>query len=373
MPAASESLPFAPATVEWFVRAFGEPTAAQSGAWQSISQGRHTLVVAPTGSGKTLAAFLSAIDTLAHDDVPADINHRCRVVYISPLKALASDIERNLRTPLVGIEHEFIRQKRSWPGIRAAVRTGDTPQSERTALVRNPPDILITTPESLYLMLTSSAREIFRGVTTVIIDEVHALAGNKRGAHLSLSLARLDDESESPIQRIGLSATVRPIATVARWLGGAHSEVAIVDPPSKKSWDIRVVVPVEDMSMIGSPTEDFSGSASGFQPQTSIWPHVESAITELISRQRSTIVFANSRRLAEKLTLNLNEAARSAREAADEHHSADEGSTHSPENADESVLARAHHGSVSKEQRAIIEEELKAGRLPAVVATSSLE
>ena len=372
------SLPFAPATAQWFTNAFGAPTTAQSGAWQSISDRQHTLVVAPTGSGKTLAAFLSAIDSLAHSPIPDDPSRRCRVVYISPLKALASDVERNLRSPLVGIEHEFTRLAQTWPQLRVGVRTGDTTQAERTSLVRNPPDILITTPESLYLMLTSLAREILSGVTTVIIDEVHAVAGTKRGAHLAMSLARLDalSAAEGGIQRIGLSATVRPLSAVAQWLHPT-AKVQIVNPRSEKKWDLSVVVPVEDMSLMGQPVTEFSGSAAGAPQHTSIWPHVESRIAELIASKNSTIVFANSRRLAERLTMNLNDVAAQAwaSETADSDvaGAGDSEGVSTSGDAVEHLLARAHHGSVSKEQRSIIEEALKAGQLPAVVATSSLE
>ena len=202
---------FSPATREWFTGTFGEPTPAQEGAWESISEGRHTLVVAPTGSGKTLSAFLWALDRLASTPRPDDVDRRCRVLYVSPMKALAVDVERNLRSPLVGIGQSARRLGIAVPDVTVGVRSGDTPSADRRKLVAEPPDILITTPESLYLMLTSQASETLRGVHTVIVDEVHAVAATKRGAHLAVSLERLDALLEQPAQRIGHSATVRPI------------------------------------------------------------------------------------------------------------------------------------------------------------------
>ncbi len=246
---------FSEATRAWFESAFAEPTPAQAQAWQAIGKGENTLVIAPTGSGKTLAAFLWAIDRLASEPLPADPRRRCRVLYISPLKALAVDVERNLRSPLTGVRHAARRLGLPEPDITVGVRTGDTAADERRKLSARPPDILITTPESLFLMLTSQARESLRGVETVIVDEVHALAGGKRGAHLALSLERLDalrtgeDEQPSvrPGQRIGLSATVRPPEEVATFLGGALP-VTIVAPASEKRLDLTIVVPVEDMA-----------------------------------------------------------------------------------------------------------------------------
>ncbi|MCA0253638.1 MAG: ATP-dependent helicase [Actinobacteria bacterium] len=398
---------FSPATAEWFRSNFAAPTPAQAGAWESISAGQHALVVAPTGSGKTLAAFLWALDRLA--TTPADEpGHRCRVLYISPLKALAVDVERNLRAPLVGIDHAAARLGRPRPEIRVGVRSGDTPADERRNFTRNPPDILITTPESLFLLLTSAAREALRGIETVILDEVHAVAGTKRGAHLALSLERLDALLPQPAQRIGLSATVRPIEEVARFLAGGRP-VDIVAPPSEKRWQLDVVVPVPDLAAIGDATGDLSGAATADPQRTSVWPHVEERILDQVMAHRSTLVFANSRRLAERLTARLNELwwERTTGESPDEVGSggferiyrpnrdrppaeamgqagATRGSpTQLSADADRpqpgtsqgapGVVARAHHGSVSREQRQQIEEDLKSGRLPAVVATSSLE
>ncbi|MGQ2916442.1 ATP-dependent helicase, partial [Microbacterium aurantiacum] len=402
---------FGPATRDWFRGAFAAPTTAQAGAWEAISAGRHALVVAPTGSGKTLSAFLWAIDRVFRekpipppeeatgrkkrprpDDTPAT-----RVLYISPLKALGVDVERNLRSPLVGIEQSARRHGIAVPPVRVGVRSGDTPASERRSLVQDPPDILITTPESLYLMLTSAAGETLRGVHTVIVDEVHAVAATKRGAHLAVSLERLDALLDAPAQRIGLSATVRPIDEVARFLGGA-APVEIVAPPASKAFDMKVIVPVDDMlnppPAPGSdppPTaktadtdaapidEDWFGDGSTASPTTeitgSVWPHVEEAIVDRILHQRSTIVFCNSRRLAERLTGRLNEiyAERLGLDLPDPTVPAQMMAQAGATSGVDPVLAKAHHGSVSKEQRAIVEDELKSGVLRCVVATSSLE
>ncbi|WP_270887662.1 ATP-dependent helicase [Pedococcus sp. 5OH_020] len=384
---------FSPATSEWFRGSFSSPTAAQAGAWDAISSGHHALVVAPTGSGKTLSAFLWALDRLATEPVPAERLRRCRVLYISPMKALAVDVERNLRSPLVGIGHAATRLGVPPPSITVSVRSGDTPAQERRAFARTPTDVLITTPESLFLLLTSQAREALAGVQTVILDEVHAVAGTKRGAHLALSLERLDAMLDTPAQRIGLSATVQPVKEVARFLAGGRP-VEVVQPQSTKEWDLDVVVPIPDMSALGEVQEtDLSGPAAGAERRASIWPHVEERIVDLISEHRSTLVFANSRRLAERLTTRLNEIWQERLdEAAAEQEAPDTLSARSAVTAGHTsrtpaemmaqagaskgapaVLARAHHGSVSKEQRQVIEEELKAGRLPAVVATSSLE
>ena len=343
---------FSPATRAWFTGAFAGPTSAQDQAWRAIGKGEDTLVVAPTGSGKTLAAFLWAIDRLASAPPPADRKRRCRVLYVSPLKALAVDIERNLRSPLAGIGQAAQRLGLPEPEVQVAVRTGDTAADERRRLAARPPDILITTPESLFLLLTSQARETLRGVETVIVDEVHAVAGNKRGAHLALSLERLDAlAAEGRAQRVGLSATVRPAEEVATFLGGARA-VTVVQPPSPKRIELDVVVPVEDMTDLETAQ---GGDDDDPVARRSIWPHVEERVLDLIETHRSTIVFANSRRLAERLCGRLNEMA--AERSGDE----------------ERVVARAHHGSVSRQERSEIEEALKQGRMPAVVATSSLE
>ncbi|MFJ9809286.1 ATP-dependent helicase [Streptomyces sp. NPDC101158] len=363
---------FSPATRGWFTGAFTAPTAAQEGAWQAIGAGADVLVVAPTGSGKTLAAFLASLDRLAAAPPPADAKKRCRVLYVSPLKALAVDVERNLRSPLTGIRQESVRLGLPEPDVKVGIRSGDTPPAERRALATRPPDILITTPESLFLMLTSATRDALAGVETVILDEVHAIAGTKRGAHLALSLERLDELLPRPARRIGLSATVRPVEEVARYLS-PQRKVEIVQPPSGKEFDLSVVVPVEDMGELGgSPASE---SAEGGE-RPSIWPQVEERITDLVQAHRSTIVFANSRRLAERLCNRLNEIAyeRATGEAVPEGAPPAEVMAQSgAAKGAPALLARAHHGSVSKEQRAQVEEDLKAGRLPAVVATSSLE
>ncbi|MCU1540969.1 MAG: box helicase, partial [Arthrobacter sp.] len=416
---------FSRPTRDWFLGAFSAPTPAQNGAWNAISSGSHALVVAPTGSGKTLAAFLWALDRLlvSAPAVPEELpgldaakgtrrkapKRNTRVLYISPLKALGVDVERNLRAPLIGITQTAKRLGLPAPLITVGVRSGDTPASDRRALLSHPPDILITTPESLFLMLTSKARETLSEVDTIIVDEVHAVAGTKRGAHLAVSLERLDALLPKPAQRIGLSATVEPKELVAQFLAGS-APVDIVAPPSKKNWDLTVSVPVEDMSDLQGAAGAFdSGPASGLQPQASIWPHVEEKIVDLVLANQSTIVFANSRRLAERLTARLNEiyaerqllaagggwdevgAAAQDREgrgpeeppagaasvparqptstATPAHMMAQAGSTAGTD----PVLARAHHGSVSKDQRALIEDDLKSGRLRCVVATSSLE
>jgi ATP-dependent Lhr-like helicase len=366
---------FSPATRAWFTGAFAEPTPAQIGAWEFIAAGRDGLVVAPTGSGKTLAAFLWALDQLARQPIPEQATRRCRVLYVSPLKALAVDVERNLRSPLTGIRGAALRLGLPEPAVTVGTRSGDTPADERRRFGTAPPDVLITTPESLFLILTSKARESLRGVQTVILDEIHAVAGTKRGAHLALSLERLDQLLESPAQRIGLSATVRPAAEVARFLC-ATRPVTIVAPPSTKRFDLEVVVPVPDMGELGAPTGEFAGSAAGEGQRASIWPAVEERIVDLVTAHDATIVFANSRRLAERLTARLNEIA--WERANDTQLESDLGATQVAAQAGASAgapaeIARAHHGSVSKEQRALIEDALKSGRLPAVVATSSLE
>ncbi|MFR9775467.1 ATP-dependent helicase [Micromonospora sp. MS34] len=391
---------FGSATREWFGAAFAAPTAAQAGAWRSVAAGRNALVVAPTGSGKTLAAFLWSLDRLAKESPPAETRHRCRVLYVSPLKALAVDVERNLRAPLAGIRQAATRLGLTPPDITVGMRTGDTPADERRAFARTPPDILITTPESLFLLLTSAARDSLRGVRTVIVDEVHAVAGTKRGAHLALSLERLDALLETPAQRIGLSATVRPIDVCARFLGGARP-VDVVQPRSGKTIEVSVQVPVEDMTRLDeqeSPEDDLGGIGPR---RASIWPAVEERVFSLIRSHRSTIVFTNARRSAERLCARLNELAAEELAAASTAAGSRTAQGGGPDAAGASggpagplraprqpaemmaqsgaatgappVIARAHHGSVSREERKHIEEALKSGQLPAVVATSSLE
>ncbi|MBA2309774.1 MAG: DEAD/DEAH box helicase, partial [Pseudonocardiales bacterium] len=392
---------FSPATRDWFSGAFDAPTAAQTGAWAAAQAGKHALVVAPTGSGKTLAAFLWALDRLAASPPPADPKRRCRVLYVSPLKALAVDVQRNLRSPLAGIRQAAHRLGTPAPDITVGMRTGDTPADQRRSFARTPPDVLVTTPESLFLLLTSAARDSLRGVETVIVDEVHAVAATKRGAHLALSLERLDQLLDKPAQRIGLSATVRPVDEVATFLAGARP-VEVVQPPSEKTIEVTVEVPIPDFTALdagvaghphpghapGSTDEEIIGAASGSAQRASIWPAVERRLLDLVRQHRSTIVFANSRRLAERLTARLNELARD--DAADaaaadlEVQDLDEPGEPSEFPAEAIgqsgigggapvTVARAHHGSMAREQRTLVEEELKAGLLPAVVATSSLE
>src|SRR5881275_3298304 len=297
---------FRPETRAWFERNFAAPTPAQAKGWPAIAGGGHVLIQAPTGSGKTLAAFLSAIDRLT-----ASPGHGLRVLYVSPLKALNYDVERNLRGPLAGLRSE----------LRVAVRTGDTPQKERAAMLREPPDILITTPESLFLLLTSRARETLRSVRTAVVDEVHAVAGTKRGTHLALSLERLQRLVGESVQRIGLSATQRPLDEIGRFVAGGR-EIELVDAGRAKELDLRVVVPLDDMR---EPEE-----------QQSIWPSIYPEILELVRAHHSTIVFVNNRRLAERLALRLNDLAAAA-----------EGGVASKQ----VEIARAHHGSLAREQR----------------------
>ncbi|WP_368886202.1 DEAD/DEAH box helicase [Rothia mucilaginosa] len=442
---------------DWFRATFSAPTAAQEGAWESIRNGNNTLIIAPTGSGKTLAAFLWALDAL-HREHEAGTAGGTRILYISPLKALGADVERNLRAPLAGITR-LSGNDTGEPSISVGVRSGDTPARERRQLISNPPDILITTPESLYLMLTSAARNTLAGVTTVIVDEIHNLAATKRGAHLAVSLERLDALLTKPTQRIGLSATVENPEAVARFLGGIQP-VTIMSRPVAKEWDLRLSVPVPDMAALGgandygqglySPSEyapsevqGGGGSAStGSQqgvaqpassapnapasapytledaigvfpgqeiaketgqanpaqqgdntapkntltipeyslretpdserPETSIWPRVQERIVDHIENNRSTIVFVNSRGLAEKLTAALNDI-HLRRVLAKQAISPEDYAAGICDIAEVPPLARAHHGSVSKEQRTLIEEALKGGTLRCVVATSSLE
>ncbi|PFG18062.1 ATP-dependent Lhr-like helicase [Propionicimonas paludicola] len=375
---------FSEATKAWFTGSYAAPTAAQAGAWTAISSGEHALVVAPTGSGKTLAAFLWALDRLSTGPAP-EPTKRCRVLYISPLKALANDVERNLQRPLAGIAAAAAERGLPEPSVRVAVRSGDTPSAERRSFTRQPPDILITTPESLFLLLTSAARSALAGIETVIVDEIHAVAGTKRGAHLALSLERLDALLEHPAQRIGLSATVRPVAEVARFLAGGRP-VRVVDPPLAKRWELSVVVPFPDLADLDRGTE--TATSASPELRSSTWPRIEERIVDEIAAHTSTLVFVNSRRLAERLTARLNELwlerteagtapellrgwgshATAGRRAPAEVMAQSAISEGAPP-----VLARAHHGSVSREEREQIETDLKAGRLAAVVATSSLE
>ncbi len=351
---------FSPVARAWFESAFEAPTDAQERGWDAISQGAHTLVLAPTGSGKTLAAFLWALDRLVSEPPVADPKRRLRVLYVSPLKALTYDVERNLRAPLAGMAVEASRRGLPTPDVRVGIRTGDTPQSDRRDIARHPPDVLVTTPESLYLMLTSGARDVLRSVEYVIVDEIHSVAATKRGAHLALSLERLERLTNRPPQRIGLSATQRPLDEVARFLGGRHRvdgtgdwaarPVSVVDAGVRKQLKLEVIVPVDDMGELGKVIPDvLAGPAAGDpEVRTSIWPAIHPVLLDLIRSHTSTLIFVNSRRLAERLAARLNDL------AGEE-------------------LVRAHHGSIAREQRLDIEDQLKAGKLPALVATSSLE
>ena len=434
---------------DWFRATFSAPTAAQEGAWENIRNGNNTLIIAPTGSGKTLAAFLWALDAL-HREHEAGTAGGTRILYISPLKALGADVERNLRAPLAGITR-LSGNNTGEPSISVGVRSGDTPARERRQLISNPPDILITTPESLYLMLTSAARNTLAGVTTVIVDEIHNLAATKRGAHLAVSLERLDALLEKPAQRIGLSATVENPEAVARFLGGIQP-VTIMSRPVAKEWDLRLSVPVPNMAALGGandygqglyapseyapseapggegsasagspvgaarpissavdipasapytledaigvfpgqanparqsdntapkntltiPEESLRETADSERPETSIWPRVQERIVDHIENNRSTIVFVNSRGLAEKLTAALNDI-HLRRVLTQRGIDPEDYVAGICDIAEVPPLARAHHGSVSKEQRTLIEEALKGGTLRCVVATSSLE
>jgi ATP-dependent helicase Lhr and Lhr-like helicase len=376
---------FSPAARAWFTGAFAAPTEVQERGWRAVASGGHTLMTAPTGSGKTLAAFFWCLDRLLQEPPPLAAE-RCRVLYVSPLKALAVDVERNLRAPLVGLRLEAGRLGLPVPDLSASIRTGDTPAEERRALGRRPPDLLITTPESLYLMLTSAARETLASVRWVIVDEIHSVAATKRGAHLAISLERLCELTRAEPQRIGLSATQRPLEEVGRFLVGGGREVEIVDAGRRKTLEVRVEVPVEDMADLDRgapgtepplpaepPLPDGPAAQAAFpaepplqaeaplkggpaaawaaelpQPRRSIWPAIYPRVLELIREHRSTIVFVNSRRLAERLAARLNELA-----------------------GEELVLA--HHGSIAREQRILVEDRLKAGELRGLVATSSLE
>jgi ATP-dependent Lhr-like helicase len=360
---------------DWFVSSFAEPTPAQALAWPAIASGEHVLLSAPTGSGKTLAAFLWALDRLNAQPSARAEDMGVRVVYVSPLKALSYDIERNLRAPLRGIGAD----------VSVGIRTGDTSQAERAAMARKPPEILITTPESLYLILGSRARAMLSTVETVIVDEIHAVAAVKRGAHLALSLERLDEQARgasngADVQRVGLSATQSPLEEVGRFLAGPKRTVKVIDAGTPKPLDLRIHVPVESMSDLeGPPTgpsradplEPVPGSEA---TRNSIWPAIYPELLRLVREHRSTIVFVNNRRSAERVALRLNELAGKDLEEAALPGGLDvvpEGVPTPPVTPRE--IARAHHGSLSREERASIEEQLKAGELPCLVATSSLE
>src|SRR5436190_2749276 len=313
---------FTPQVRDWFARAFAEPTEAQRQAWPAIAGGHHVLLSAPTGSGKTLAAFLWGLDRLVAEPSRDDAR-KTRLVYVSPLKALSYDIERNLRAPLKGIGGD----------VKVALRTGDTPQRERQAMLRNPPDVLITTPESLYLMLTSRARKIFSGVDWVIVDEIHAVAQTKRGAHLALTLERLEHQAGQPVQRIGLSATQKPLDEVGRFLAGSGRDCELVDAGTFRKLDVAIEVPPSPLSTVCSHEQ---------------WAEIYARIAELVAEHRTTLIFVNTRKMAERIAGQLTRLL-----------------------GEEAVTS--HHGSLSRERRLDAEERLKAGKLRALVATASLE
>ncbi len=394
-PATDPLAAFSSATRDWFASSFAAPTPAQAQAWPAIASGEHVLLSAPTGSGKTLAAFLWAIDRLALEPSAGGV----RVLYVSPLKALSYDIERNLRVPLRGVGAE----------VTVGIRTGDTSQAERAAMARKPPDILITTPESLYLILGSRARTMLASVETVIVDEIHAVASTKRGAHLALTLERLDEfarasslssrarghagtedvegktPQESPhareIQRVGLSATQNPLEEVGRFLVGPTRQVKILDAGVRKPLDLRILVPVNSMSELASASsgaDPLEPVVGGEATRNSIWPAIYPELLSLVREHRSTIVFVNNRRSAERVALRLNELATAESQSSGEPPGDGlDGSSGVPLSQPGQVapgeIARAHHGSLSREERTTIEEQLKAGTLPCLVATSSLE
>src|SRR3954465_5450711 len=345
---------FHPAVREWFRTSFPAPTPAQDGAWPPIRGGENTLLMAPTGSGKTLAAFLASIDSLIQRPAGG-----CRVVYVSPLKALAIDVERNLRAPITGIGHAAERLGLPFREPTVATRTGDTPARERARFSKTPADIFITTPESLYLVLSSSAGQALKDVETVIVDEIHAMVSTKRGAHLAVTLERLEHlvatthpERTRGVQRIGLSATQRPLDEVARFLGGftdaGPRAVRIVDAGARKALELTAGVPAEDLARLGGPLEFRSGPVTRTDGRTSIWPAIHPRLLALVRAHRSTLIFVETRRLAERIAAAVNDLA-------------------------EEEIGHAHHGSIAREQRLKIEDDLKAGRIKALVATSTLE
>ena len=330
---------FCPTVRDWFVERFGAPTDAQAAGWPAIMSGRDTLLAAPTGSGKTLAAFMAGIDRLVREAEAGDLEAATSIVYVSPLKALSNDIQRNLEEPLEGIRRRAVAEGREPPAIRTGLRTGDTTANERQQMVRRPPHILITTPESLYLMVTAQrSRETLRGVTTVIVDEIHALARDRRGSHLALTLARLDHVADARPQRVGLSATQRPIDEIARFLTGVDSGAAprpcdVVDLGHQRDLDLAIEVPPTDLEAV-APREQ--------------WGEIYDRLAELVAGHRTTLVFVNTRTQSERVAHNLAERL-----------------------GDEAVAS--HHGSLSKERRQRVEQRLKAGDLRALVATASLE
>src|SRR5262245_37485275 len=345
---------FLPPVAEWFRTTLGTPTPAQLQGWPAIAAGQHTLILAPTGSGKTLAAFLACLDALWRQPSPP---RQVQVLYISPLKALNNDIHRNLQMPLAGVVETARAMGYPLPEITAAVRTGDTPATERQRLIKRPPHVLITTPESLHLLLTSQGRETLRGIRWCIVDEIHALCSNKRGVFLSLLLERLEALNPRGFVRIGLSATQRPLDEVARFLGGLRVEatgqfvprpVTIIDAGLRKNLDLQVVSPVQQFGPL---------------PERTIWPSIYRLLAREITNHRSTIIFANNRRSVERITSMVNEELAGISTPPVDGDAA----------ADDSLCVRAHHGSVSLEVRQETEQALKDGRLRAVVATASLE
>ncbi|MDX6660859.1 MAG: ATP-dependent helicase Lhr and Lhr-like helicase, partial [Solirubrobacteraceae bacterium] len=373
---------------EWFATSFPAPTAPQEQGWPAIAAGDHTLILAPTGSGKTLSAFLYALDRLTAEPAMEAREARTRVLYISPLRALAVDVERNLRAPLQGIALAAERLGEPITIPTVGMRTGDTSPEDRRTMLRHPPDVLITTPESLFLLLTSQARETLAGVRWVIIDEIHAMAATKRGAHLAVSLERLEHlvtaAGNAAPQRIGLSATQRPLDEIARFLAGSGRPATIVDAGRQKVLEIEVVVPVEDMGRLGELLDEpMSGPVAGPPARSSIWPSIHPKLLELIHAHRSTLIFVNARRLAERLAARLNELDQADNGGAEVRWSGGENMGYGarpagsqpagPDHQHSGELVRAHHGSLSREQRLDIEDQLKAGKLKALVATSSLE